>query len=236
MSQLRPLALISSRAPLLLPQLHAAQLQPYHLLLQPPRATPPWEVVPPSPAPLLLDLVGLSLPTIAMALDDLRHRPAPSPVLLLVPPAAHGLHHLIAGSGVHCTILPAMAAPAQLAQGLIADPDAMPAPHQRWIDLPVPAPPHVDVRFLRLAAALSHAPHMQDVATRLFLHRATVYRLLGRTAARLALPLAPQRKRRTRQWLALLSTALLLDPCPPYDGPCGQEEDNDDRVLVAWGG
>lgn len=208
-------ALISRRVSALLPLLHTVQIQPYQLLLQSPRAAPPWEIVPPTNRGLILDLVGLPLPTIAMVLDDLLRRPSTAPVLLLVPQTAHGLHQLIAGSSVCCAVLPTTAAPAQIAQQLQPEPAAVFMPHQRWVGLPAPVPPHVDVCFIRLLATLSHVTCMRDAATRLFIHRATAYRVLGRNAARLAIEIVPHRKRRTHQWLALLSTALTNESRQP---------------------
>jgi hypothetical protein len=181
---------------------------PRELAPQPPRLSPcrcGWGVLPPSPFPLLLDLVGMDLPLAAMLLTDLLMQQREQRTIpLLIIPTALTWKRLIASSTIASVIIDEDV-PAETISRWVRAPIRLRS-GQVWVGSAPPALPLLHPHLIPLLAAMSRATSVAQAAEWCYLARSTAYAILSKTCR--LLDIAVDNHRTTAEWIAVLEALL----------------------------
>lgn len=220
----RSVALLTLQPQRHLSRLEIAGLRPKLLAFQPALSRPErgrWQLLPPAPPGLIVDLAGLGVIATAMLIADLQHEPALSDrrLVFLIPETQLAARRLLAMSALPAIVIPADAPSSLVHQWLTAP---LPAVYQTvWVDIPLPPVMAATQHLVPLLAALAHADTVPEAATWCHLSGRRAYELLTACARQMRLP--SRARRRARRWASDLNRALLSLPPDipePKKEPC----------------
>lgn len=206
---LRSVALLTLQPERHLSGFQSLGLRPALLTFQPALRQPQdgrWQLLPPAPPCLVVDLAGLGVVVTAMVLADLLRelRPAGCRLVFLVPQEHIAARRLLVISDLAGVVIPADASPTLLHRWLAAP--ITTADQLVWVEQAPPPFLALHQHLVPLVAALAHADSVPEAAGWCYLSTRRAYEVLTDCARQMHLPLRP--RRRARQWAADLNRAL----------------------------